>query len=576
MKRASCELNSGRNVMRLSTIRHVVLVSVLGWAGCTPNPSEPFQTIETFAVRCDSSAECGERRDCRLGACGVIGASREVSLSFSPPEARRDLAAQSVLGVNAVTGAVLPDYSLQPAVALFGQLSFDDAPGVVDINLRGLVTLSPSISVPGGVGSVSFYTDRLGRLHDEITESGVVRRLPRVMLAPGTYDATVWLTPTQSPFQRFFALSVDGLETDFDLQIPSTESLQRISGRVEMPQVDVERLAGASVSAVSPDGRVGEAVVVVVGVDEASFAQFSVPVDPDITELEFRIAVTDPDVSARFERILIADLDGERVQLVLPAEPEQIPLTVDALSALGARPSGAGNLLWTQSLPTSTTALAEFPGVTSATLSQRSTIETSGGPTIAVVYAGEGRATFIPDDDAYGLPSAVHLSVDGINDPTLSFDMPLRQPVTGWFEDPDTGVPIANARISATLLFTPDGEQPIAASQNFGASVVADNVGRFDMSLQPGVYEVFAVAPVNISSAAATRVTAEVVAGDPTLWPLIAVRSGVVAGRLLDSNGEPIVGAAVEAWPADDSSSRPRARAATDKSGEYRLLLPVP
>ena len=131
--------------------------------------------------------------------------------------------------------------------------------------------------------------------------------------------------------------------------------------------------------------------------------------------------------------------------------------------------------------------------------------------------------------------------------------------VTGRVVADETGDPIPNARVRVTAA---------SAATPF---TVTDSNGRFSISGPVGVLRVSAIKSGYMRREVEVRGAADAV-------ELRLVRAAVIAGRVVDRTGEPVVGALVLAESLASSGVQPHtiAHASTDDRGQYRLAgLPV-
>jgi hypothetical protein len=139
--------------------------------------------------------------------------------------------------------------------------------------------------------------------------------------------------------------------------------------------------------------------------------------------------------------------------------------------------------------------------------------------------------------------------------------------------------PVAGATVEATALGRDEETEASAARYNRSADTVTDALGRFDLGLDVGSYDItvrpppeagfpWLVAPDRRIGFTAGHLRDRFEFGAPV----------VVTGQLLDAVGAPVSGAELTAHGllGDDGAARTveLGRATTDANGRYMLLLP--
>ena len=109
--------------------------------------------------------------------------------------------------------------------------------------------------------------------------------------------------------------------------------------------------------------------------------------------------------------------------------------------------------------------------------------------------------------------------------------------------------------------------------QDPGTGVYSDEKGNFHLQVEPGDYTI-AVERDGYTAAPRTETkTVNVQAGQtPAEVDLELVRTGVVSGRIVDADGEPLPHASVQLVPASGRKGGPYQGAVTDDRGEYRIF----
>jgi hypothetical protein len=119
--------------------------------------------------------------------------------------------------------------------------------------------------------------------------------------------------------------------------------------------------------------------------------------------------------------------------------------------------------------------------------------------------------------------------------------------VAGIIRADDSGVPLADIRVIA-----PDGSR-----------VLSDASGDFQVTLA-------GPATLTVAKAGYVPQFVPVAAGHGAL-DIRLIRSAVIAGRVLDDSGEPVIGAAVAVGPTRRPMSAGGVRGQTDDRGEFRI-----
>jgi len=160
----------------------------------------------------------------------------------------------------------------------------------------------------------------------------------------------------------------------------------------------------------------------------------------------------------------------------------------------------------------------------------------------------------------------------GLDLEDLTFRLEKKPRLRGTVAGRDGIERVASATISA---------QPVSEGTIFSASslvsTTSDSMGTFELSLEPGTYDLTVQPPVSTGLPLRTE-RLVVDANQEMTNEFVLGRTSVVYGRVMASLEEPIAGARVEifAHDADNGTAVLLGSGITDDKGAYRVIVPNP
>lgn len=512
-------------------------------------------------VICASDDEC-EVGTCQFGICAAEPpAELEIALLLEPPAFRSDLNALHVTSLPVTLGSSLPDYALRPPIPVRGVVLFNAVGEDVGSPVEAELRFSSNRGIPG------FEFEATTR------SSGATGEY-EIELPPGSYDVSI--EPDRADVSQTTAFDVDiRMESEFKpFSIPAPGQYVIVSGRLERETNAAIPVAAAKVFARTVDGR-HETTVDITDED----GRFVILAPPSESQFILHVRPTDESTwvpSATFEPIAFDDdVLGTDLRLSLGPWTEPVPVRMQIETPDGRPVSDAVLDLRSELEPTATR--ADGPGLTAGTYRLDIPAERVDDDGVAAVLLPPGRAEIYaaPLDPTLGIGVPVVIDVGDEADPSyVRVVIEERHAVSGRVVSPD-GEGVAEVVIDASLRSSdllPLNRYGVPSSA-FGASTTSDYDGDFALRAQPGEWDID-VFPPQGSGLARMRTSMTMARGPVDDLVITLPEAGVVQGRLLDDENEPLAGASVQAFILGDGEAVPLGEGTTDVDGVYRLVLP--
>jgi hypothetical protein len=213
-----------------------ILWCLLGLAACQLGVVVPQRSD------CVSDLNCPQEAICTLGACVRVARGVVLDLGFTPPN-DSGYPKQQVAGVHAVEpDNSIPDQILRPAAVFSGRVLTGAAADQAGIRAR--VEAQRRGDIAGTLLWASAAT-----VSDPLTG----HRLFRLSLVPGTYEVAVFVEDGSVPPFRIASLPIP-TSLEKDLYLPPLAAYRRVSGVVIQSATDRTPARGVQVQGFDPDG----------------------------------------------------------------------------------------------------------------------------------------------------------------------------------------------------------------------------------------------------------------------------------------------------------------------------------
>lgn len=549
-----------------------VLLATLLTAACADATLEALDALDggTPSEACRMDEQCGAGQSCQFGLC-VDPEPRTVvlSLGIEPPDYRDDLVRQQVTGLQVTLGTEIPDYQLSRPIRVNGALVYDDgsgAPVSATVRFRG------TSGIPGEAYSANTHTVSGGTDFE-------------IELPPGTYDVTIIDDRPDAGriIRRAVQISPDAPRArpcednrvcqSESLVLPAPSSYVRVYGSLSRSTPQLLPVEGARMYAVSVDGRFESTDDIT---DESGRYDLLVPPGLEAVELRMRPSDGEPIPTLTFPPFTPSEEQSTDLALSFGPWPDLQPFLLD-VNVPADWSAGASVVVAARAQRE----LVVTVGDQLSRVEARYDVRAAGdsfesdagivlalpeGPALVSVLAGD--ASFSPvlatvEVPASGTPSAGPLVVEPGPRGTLSGAVVIER----------SGVAVPGAVVIAQYL----GSELVPASEFgvpeglFDASGETDEFGRFSMPLVEGLWRLIVEAPESVGAARFDQV--DVVVDSESRFDVALQSAGATSGRVVDYLGRPVVGATVQAWLVEETSSRVLWRSTTDADGFYRLVL---
>lgn len=552
------------------TASAVLLLLTLTACSFVSTLDAPLEENESWY--CFSDAECPASWLCQAGICAERqGEVVDVALSMRPSSQTPELARLDISEASVRLGERLPDLVLPALQRIEGTVTFDAAAGTEREPVSNAeLTFRRMLDGRTARDSHTLMASRRGRF--------------ALDLPAGRYDISVH-PPTdddrRAPPSQFFDVLVDG-SAPLSLVVPPADRNQVLSGqlvRQETGSAALLPLDGARVTAISIDRR--HLSTSTLTREDGTFVLHA-PLDSRSWRLEARPG---PQADYSWPRVTFEPIDlsqPETQPWVFIAGRWREPVSVQGrVDVDDAPPEHLWQVLFRlqdgsldpERSPPGTHPHYVYPE--SANLVVRGVTQADGTFEVRALPGRYGlHGAPRERGETRALRQNVEISAEGVSLPTLSAS-PLRN-LRGRVETPDGGAGagirvrfIPTNLLGATILRY--DVQPALLTQE----TVTASDGTFRAALTDGTYRLQIEPSERTGWARLERTWTVTAESDGTSVDERLNRSGVVWGRVIRADGDPVVGAEVTTYPPSQFLT-PLATALTDASGFYRLVLPAP
>lgn len=556
----------------------MLLAGMVGWSGCADSSADTAVAFDW--VDCQIDEDCPSRYSCQSGICAAgRDDTLRVALQVVPPTTQQGLGPQ-IVELDVTLGASIPDLLVTPPLRTVGTVLID-AP-------------DPRERVPAGNAEIRFVpTGPWASLRETVTARTVdATGRWTAELPAGRYDVTITTARLTAPPTRFLDVRLTQ-SSDRTFVIPPTERARPLRGvllrqdpetgeTLPVPDVRVQAfsLDRAHVSTVDTTDSTGSFLLY--APLEASRYRLTVRQDPELQV---------PVPSVTFEPITLNERNRQQslvFHLGLWGDP--VPFAVETRDRDGQPLPNVNVAMRTGALPPLPDGIVppapDSDGVLPTvilpeSLSYTHSVQTDdeGNATLAV-FPETYLLTAVPLDQSRAIVvlDNVVVPVRAQAPPRTTVVVPERIQVEGIVQSAEGEDGVAGAQVTFELLRTADEDIRVFAlnPRVVGAHAETTADGSFTVALSPGTYTVDIRPPERRGLARATFTLD--VPDTPAPTEPVSFRmpdSGVVTGRALAPDGQPIVGAEVSAWVTTDDGVRMVATALSGAQGVYRLLLPA-
>lgn len=530
----------------------LILTACLLLTGACVLPPTPEATASS-TIYCNTTQDCDQGEVCEVKVCVVETSVKEIVAIQLTPSNEDTVLTEQFTTVEIEQGQPLPDLQFQKPRLITGAvrvLSSNgvDEPAPINANLL-LRRTSPEIP-----GSPLFFEVEASR------EAGYALRLPG-----GIYDITV--LPSGDFIQeqvRDLPVSVD---TQYNFTLGGLAETTEVSGRVvftDFRSEQTETVSGAVVSAITSENATVSTTAVT---DDNGF--FTLNVRQNVVEI--RLVLDPADRQPALPRVITENirLTGQSISLG--------DLTLGTVLPLARRIRGSlkGEL---NDIPVANTPIFFSGEVGDGTLTQTTITDRNGNFTIDIppsMTNYTARATppaTLPGSPA---PHAITAWTDlqvafDINEEVSFHDLRVRPKSTfsGRATSPDGAIGLNGASVQLTPVAGQIDARPY--------SVIADSEGRFELLIDPGIYDIVMIPPPTSGYARAIQRRVTLQALNNASLTLPASRPNLARGLVIDADNQPTPNILVEIFRLEEGQDAFLIGSGlTDEKGEYRIFVPA-